>query len=64
MPRRRPQKTRPPASPTTLQLDVEAKQLLREIAPRRSMGAFVSGLIWAEVARREERERLRRLLEV
>lgn len=45
---------------TNLNLDVEAKELLREMAPPKSYGAFVSGLIRAEKARLEERRRLRR----
>jgi hypothetical protein len=51
------------AAPTTLSLDLDAKQLLREMATGGTMGAFVSGLIRAEKARREERDRLRRALE-
>jgi hypothetical protein len=49
--------------PTTFTLDVEAKHLLREMASGKSFGAFVSGLSRAEAARKEERQRLRRLLE-
>jgi hypothetical protein len=50
------------AVPTTLSLDVEAKRLLRDMTTGGTMGAFVSGLIRAEAARREERQRLWRLL--
>jgi hypothetical protein len=49
--------------PTTFTLDVEAKHMLREMASGKSFGAFVSGLIRAEAVRKEERQRLRRLLE-
>lgn len=45
---------------TNLALDPEAKQLLIEMAPPKSYGAFVSGLLRAEKARVEERQRLRR----
>jgi hypothetical protein len=51
------------AIPTTLTLDVEAKHLLRDLATGKTFGAYVSGLIRAEAARKEERQRLRRLLE-
>ena len=51
------------AIPTTLTLDPEAKYLLRELATGKSYGAFISGLIRGEAARRDERQRLRRLLE-
>ena len=51
------------AVPTTLSLDADAKALLREMATGGKMGAFVSGLIRAEMARREERARLRQALE-
>jgi hypothetical protein len=37
--------------------------MLREMASGKSFGAFVSGLIRAEAVRKEERQRLRRLLE-
>jgi hypothetical protein len=46
---------------TSLTLDPEAKQLLREMAGPKTLGAFVSGLIRAEQARCEERQRLREL---
>jgi len=69
-PAMRPSRTKAPtvtrpvnAVPTTLSLDADAKQLLREIATGGTMGAFVSGLIRAEMTRREERARLRRTLE-
>jgi hypothetical protein len=51
------------AAPTTISLDADAKALLREMATGGTMGAFVSGLIRAEKARREERARFRRALE-
>jgi hypothetical protein len=51
------------ASPTTITLDPEAKYLLRELATGKSYGAFIAGLIRGEAARRDERQRLRRLLE-
>ena len=51
------------AAPTTLSLDPDAKQLLRAMTTGGTMGAFVSGLIRAEMARREERTRLRRTQE-
>ena len=55
------------AIPTTVTLDPEAKYLLRELATGKSYGAFLSGLVRAEAARREarkeERQRLQRLLE-
>ena len=54
---------RPMVVPSTLTLDVEAKHLLRQMAGGKSLGAFISGLIRAEAARQEERQRLRRLLE-
>ena len=68
-PRRNQRPVRAPAGwksnsiPTTFTLDVEAKHMLREMASGKSFGAFVSGLIRAEAARKEERQRLRRLLE-
>ena len=44
---------------TSISLDPEARRLLGEMASPKSMGAFVSGLILAEQARREERQRRR-----
>jgi hypothetical protein len=61
-----PQKTSTVRSPnvavTCLSLDREAKILLRQMATGKTLGSFVSALILAEVARREERKRLRDLL--
>ena len=46
-----------------LSLDKEAVGLLIEMAPTpKAFGAFISGLICAEHARRMERQRLQRLL--
>jgi hypothetical protein len=47
----------------TLTLDDDASELLRQFAPSyRTQGKFVSSLLKAEQARREERQRLRRVL--
>jgi hypothetical protein len=47
----------------TLTISHEAEALLRDMTPStRSAGWFLSVLITAEWARREERERLRRML--
>ena len=43
-----------------LTLDVDASELLRELAPsRKAQGKFLSALLKAEQARREERARLK-----
>jgi len=52
----------PNVAVTCLSLDREAKLLLREMATGKTLGSFVSALILAEAARREERRRLRDLL--
>jgi len=44
---------------TNLTLDSAAADLLRQLASDRTMGRFLSALIFAEAARREERERLK-----
>jgi hypothetical protein len=52
------------AIPTTVVLDRDSKDLLRQMTTgRKSYGAFVAALIRAEWARIEERRRLRELLE-
>lgn len=60
----KPVKGRGNTVPCTLALDRHAYELLRTLAPSaRTYGVFVSGLLYAEVARREERQRLRQLLD-
>ena len=48
-----------------LTLDYEASDLLREMASsKKTQGRFLSALVIAEAARREERRRLREVLSV
>jgi hypothetical protein len=59
-------RSRPASSiPVPLSLDPETATLLERLAPgQRGRSKFVTRLIHAEVARRDERQRLGRLLEV
>lgn len=52
----------PNAKPQTLTLDPDARELLRAMATGKTYGAFISGLIRTEAARREERRRLKQVI--
>ena len=50
----------PTVVPTTITLDVEAKELLKTMTSPKTYGAFLSGLIRAEAARKTARQQVLR----